>query len=286
MAILTFTSDFGHRDHYVAAVKGAVMAQLEDVKIVDISHEVQPFNVIQAAYLVRSAYRYFPKGSVHMIGVRAEATADSPHRIVKHDGHYFVAADTGIFRLMFKKEPDAVYDITLPSSSDVLTFPVLHIFVQAVCHLLRGGTPEVIARKAHGLREAHQGKVFYDEDTIKGHVVHVDRYDNLITDITVALFRDVGRSRTCTINLRTSKHKLSKVSKQYSDVTQGNVVALFNSDGLLEVAINNGAPGTGGGASQLLGLHMSDLIMVVFDSDARPALRSTDLAAIDRGGLL
>jgi len=175
MAILTFTSDFGTRDHYVAAVKGAVLTQLTDVRIVDISHEVQPFNIIEAAFVVRNAYVHFPKGTVHMIGVKAEAAPDSPHRIVVYDGHYFVAADTGIFRLMFKREPDAVYDITLASASDTLTFPVLHVFVNAVCHLLRGGTPEVIARKVPSINDRHQGNVFFDEDTIKGHVVHVDR---------------------------------------------------------------------------------------------------------------
>lgn len=271
MALLTFTSDFGHRDHYVAAVKGAILSQLSDVTIVDISHEVNAFNVSQAAYLVRSAYRYFPKGTVHLIGVKSEASPEAPHRLVIYEGHYFVAADTGIFRLMFKKEPDAVYDLHLASSSDVMTFPVLHVLVNAVCHLLRGGTPEVIGKKAPSIREAYPGNVFKDQDTIKGHVIHVDRYDNLITDIPQRIFNEVGLGRKFKILLRTSKFKVKKISTQYSDGNSGDVVAVFNTDGFLEIAIRDGAPDSGGGAAQLLGLHTSDLIAIVFESDEKPA---------------
>lgn len=273
MAILTFTSDFGLRDYYVAAVKGAIYTQLPNARIVDISHDVQPFNIQEAAYLVKNAYKHFPKGTVHMIGVRAEADTETAHKIVSYDGHYFLGADTGIFSLMFSKAPDAVYDLNIPSESDVLTFPVLHVFVNAVCHLMRGGTPEVIARKsADRLRDRHTGKVFYDGDTIKGHIIHVDRYDNLVTDITKHLFREVGRGRKCVINLRTQRYGVKKVSQRYNEAKPGDPVALFNSNGLLEIAINEGAPGVGGGAAQLVGLHTGDLIIVVFDTEDRPPL--------------
>lgn len=283
MAILTFTSDFGLRDYYVAAVKGAVFSQLPEARIVDISHDVQPFNIQEAAYLVKNAYNHFPKGSIHMIGVRAEADSEVRHKVVSYDGHYFVGADTGIFSLIFAKAPDAVYDLHIPSESDVLTFPVLHVFVNAVCHLMRGGTPEVIARKSvDKLRDRHTGKVFFDGDTIRGHIIHVDRYDNLVTDISRSLFKEVGRGRKCTINLRTQRYGVKKVSERYSDAKPGDPVALFNTNGLLEIAINEGAPGVGGGAAQLVGLHTGDLIMIVFDTEERksanPPLTSTGSA--------
>lgn len=275
MAILTFTSDFGLGDHYVAAVKGAVYTQLPDARIVDISHGILPFNVMEAAYVVKSAYHHFPKGSIHMIAVKAEATEDAPHRLVKYDDHFFVAADTGIFNLMFKKAPDAIYDLNIGSQSDVMTFETLHVFVNAVCHLMRGGTPEVIARKTALLNDRHSGNIFRDEDTIKGHVIHVDRYDNLVTDITASLFKEVGRGRKCKINLRTNNHSITKISKRYDEVANGQAVAVFNSDGHLEIAISNGAPGVGGGAAQLLGLNATDLVIVVFESEERRKQRET-----------
>jgi len=266
MAILTLTTDFGLRDHYVAAVKGAVYSQLPDVNIVDISHQVMPFDIREAAFHVRNAYPYFPKGTVHMIGVRAELGDEAPHRLVFYDGHYFVAADTGVFRLMFNREPDAIYDLNLPSDSDVLTFPVLHVFVKAVCHILRGGTPEVIAKKTKTLTSVLIGAAMETGDSIRGHVVHIDRYDNLLTDIHQSLFKEVGMGRTCNIHLRTKRKDIKRISQRYSDVSPGLLLALFNTEGYLEIAVNGGAPGVGGGAAQLLGLKNDDIILIVFDT--------------------
>lgn len=280
MGLLTFTSDYGTRDYYVAAVKGAVYSQLPDTTIVDISHEVNPFSISEAAYHLRNAYHYFPKGTVHLIGVRAEESEEHPHRLVSYDGHFFLGADTGIFRLIFSREPDAVYDLNLPSDSDVLTFPVLHVLVKAACHLLRGGTPEVLGRKGATLTGGKSGSVITDEDSIKGHVIHVDRYQNLITDITKSLFKEVGQGRQCTIHLRTRRSHIKRISNHYSDVAPGEMVALFNSSGFLEIAMNGGAPGNGGGAAQMQGLNLGDLILLVFDEaermrrDSSEAMRS------------
>jgi S-adenosylmethionine hydrolase len=280
MGILTFTSDFGLRDYYVSAVKGAVLSQLPNVQIVDISHEVQAFSIMEAGYLVKSAYHHFPKGTVHIIGVGSESDHALPHRVVLYDGHYFIGTDTGVFKLIFKRAPDAIFDLSIPSSSDVLTFPVLHLFVQAACHLLRGGTPEVIGRKVAELRDSHQGNVFFDDDSIKGHIIHVDRYDNLVTDITQNVFKEVGRGRPFKISLRTKKYTLSKLSTHYADVPPGAAVAIFNTAGHLEIAIRNGAGDAGGGAAGLLGLGRTDLVLVVFDREFKPMPRVIEPSSI------
>ncbi|WP_306643893.1 SAM hydrolase/SAM-dependent halogenase family protein [Sanyastnella coralliicola] len=264
MAILTFISDFGTADPYVAMVKGAVYSQLPEAKIVDISHEVSPFNVTEAAFHLRQSYSVFPRGTVHLIGVNADHSADTPHRIAVYDGHYFIAADGGIFSLIFDKQPDAVYDINVPYDSDILTFPVLHRLVKVACHLLRGGTPEVIARQAESVTEATRLRPIIDGDSIRGHVVYVDRFDNLVTDISSSMFREVGKSRDFTIHLRTERHKIEKISSHYNEVPNGEKVGLFNSAGVLEIGIGGGAPESGGGAAQLFGLKKGDLILVVF----------------------
>lgn len=265
MAILTFTSDYGTSDHYVAAVKGAVYTQLPEARIVDITHTVSAFDTAEAAYHIRQAFRYFPKGSVHLIGVNADHSDESPHRIVVYNGHYFIGADNGVFSLIFDRSPDAVYDIDLPYDSDILTFPALHLLVKAACHLLRGGTPEVIAKKAEAINRLEGVRPVVDGDSIRGHIVYVDAFSNLITDITQPLFKEVGKGRDYTIRLRTRERHLKRISKHYSDVSPGESVALFNTEGLLEIALNGGAPGSGGGASTLFGLKKGDLILVVFE---------------------
>lgn len=265
MGILTFTSDYGLSDHYVAAVKGAVYSQLPEARIVDVSHQVSPFDTKEAAYHIRQVFRYFPKGSVHLIGVNADHSDEAPHRLVAFEGHYFVGADNGVFSLILDREPDAVYDINLPYDNDILTFPVLHLLVKAACHLLRGGTPEVIGKKTAAINRSEPVRPITDADSIRGHIIHVDAFGNLITDITQSLFREIGRGRSYTIRLRLEKHHIKKLSTHYHDAEEGKTVALFNTGGLLEIAINGGAPGAGGGVASLLGLTKGDLVLVVFN---------------------
>lgn len=256
----------GHRDPYVAAVKGNILRQIEDVDIVDISHEVTPFDTNQAAYMIRHCWRSFPKGTVHVIGVNAEQTVEHPHRVVKMDGQYFVGADNGVFALIFDRNPDAVFDLNLPQESDVLTFPVRDLFVKAACHLARGGTPSVIGKEAPGLRPADQIRPVIQGEVIRGSITHADRYGNLITNIDRALFREIGKDRQFTIMLKRSKHDIRQLHDSYGEVPEGEKVALFNAAGLLEIAINKGAPGNGGGASSLFGLKRGDLIQVEFSA--------------------
>jgi S-adenosyl-L-methionine hydrolase (adenosine-forming) len=95
MAIITLTTDFGLKDHFVAAVKGLIYSELPEVKIVDISHELAPFNIQECAYVLENAYRHFPKGTIHVIGMDSEPSADKKHIVVLLNGHYFVTAKHG-----------------------------------------------------------------------------------------------------------------------------------------------------------------------------------------------
>ena len=97
MAIITLTSDYGNKDYFSAAIKGAILSEATQVTIVDISHQVSPFNVQEAAYILKNAYHHFPKGTIHMIGIDTEATKTKNHIACKVNGHYFIGSDTGIF---------------------------------------------------------------------------------------------------------------------------------------------------------------------------------------------
>ena len=101
MAIITLTSDYGNRDYFTAAIKGALLSETPNAQIIDISHEISPFNIQEAAYILKNAYVHFPKGTIHMIGIDSEASTNKLHIACKFDGHYFIGADTGIFSLMF-----------------------------------------------------------------------------------------------------------------------------------------------------------------------------------------
>ena len=89
MAIITLTTDYGTKDYHAASVKGSILRELPDAHIVDVTHEIRPFNLSEAAYVLRNAYKDFPKGTIHIIGIDSELTESKPHLAVEVDGHFF-----------------------------------------------------------------------------------------------------------------------------------------------------------------------------------------------------
>tara|TARA_B100001109_G_scaffold96745_1_gene78824 strand:- start:465 stop:1283 length:819 start_codon:yes stop_codon:yes gene_type:complete len=268
MPIVTLTSDFGLDSHYTAVIKGALHKRVEDVRIVDISHRIRKFDAVEAAFVLRSVYSEFPEGSIHLICVRSAETPESPHRLVRLDGHYFIGADTGVFRLLSDKQPEGVFDFSgLNLDVSAPTFPEREVFVPAAAHLARGGKEDLIGRSTGGLKEAQPRRLSYDDDTLIGHVVYIDDYGNVITNISRTAFKEFGKGRPFEIQLRTSRMSIRKVSEHYEDVQVGKEVAVFNYAGLLEIAMNNhSAPGDRGGADALLGLKRDQVVRVQFES--------------------
>jgi len=264
MAIVTLTTDMGTRDFYVAVVKARLISQLANVQIVDISHEVDKFDIGQAAYLLRNVYKDFPTGSVHIISVRPAFAAHRPHVVVKMDGHFFISADNGIFSFLFDRNPDEVFELIIKQDTDDLTFPTKNIFTKAAIHLAKGGTPEVIGRRSEIKNRYSRLNPISDADMIKGHVTHIDSYENVITNISQSMFNDIGRGREFEVLFR--RTRIKQIHRTYSEVHPGEAVALFGASGFLELAINQGTHQMGGGASSLLGLKVDDMIRIEYDT--------------------
>ena len=100
MPIITLTTDFGEKDHFAGAVKGSIYSELSDIRIVDISHSISPFNIIEAAYTIQNGYKSFPKGTIHIIGIDSELSPENKHIAVKLDDHYFICANNGIMSMI------------------------------------------------------------------------------------------------------------------------------------------------------------------------------------------
>lgn len=269
MAIITLLSDMGTSDHYVAAVKGAILSQLPGTTIVDISHHIAPFNNMHAAFVLRNAWPEFPEGTVHVIGVNPEADRDTAHLAVRHGGHFFIGADNGIFALLFEGKPMEAFELTVKPDHGNLTFPNKYVFVKAACHLARGGTVEMLGRRTDRIREQVGIRPVVMDDTIKGEVVHVDHYGNVVTNITKPLFDSLVRGRPFRISFGRSADDILKVHTTYSDVPQGERVAFFGDSGHLEIAVNKGVTGSGGGAAQLLGLRVTDTVRLELSAATR-----------------
>ena len=276
MPIVTLMTDFGNKDYAVAAVKGAILSTVEKPEIIDISHEIAPYNPTQAAYVLKNAYRTFPKGSIHIIGVASEKTPETQHLAMQFDGHYFIGADNGIFSMI---TGDLKYDkmvaINIHDNMPA-TSPVLEVFVWVAAHLSRNGTLEVVGQPVNKSKELKELRPVVSQkgDQILGAVIYLDNYGNVITNITRKIFREVGKSRSFTIFARNVKFK--KVYETYSEAIDfsipkekreedGKKIALFNDADHLELAIYKSNPQTVGSAQSLFGLEYRETITVKFD---------------------
>ncbi len=275
MPIITLTTDFGEKDHFAGAVKGAIYAELDTVRIVDISHSVSPFHTAEAAYIIQSAYRSFAPGTIHLIGIDSELNPENKHIAVLLDGHYFICANNGIISMLANEiVPEKIVEINIHDHI-ISNFPVLDVFVKVACHIARGGTLEVIGKQIkeikqlNGLNPVIQG----DGKQIIGNVIYIDNYGNVITNINKALFEKVGKGRDFKITAR--RATFTKIHTHYSDAinfTQpkekreedGKKIALWNSSEYLELAIYKSNPSTVGSASTLFGLAYRDSVTINF----------------------
>lgn len=256
MAIITLTTDFGLKDHYAGAVKGAILTRFPSASIVDISHMIEKFNIQDAAFILRSAYPDFPKGSVHIIGLVTESSKNNGYVALESQGHFFIGADNGIFALLFDEQPVNIVELEVPPGLGH-NFPVRDIFVNAACALANGASLNSVGKPKPELLQRIPFRAASMGDNIRGSIIYVDSYDNAITNIPKQLFAEVGKNRPFLIELP-KNYTIENISNSYHEVPEGEILALFNASGNLEIAIRNGK------ASPLLSLKLTDTITVRF----------------------
>lgn len=258
MPVITLTTDLGLKDYYLASVKAAILSQCPEAVIVDISHQVQKFDILQAAFIIGNTYRDFPAGTIHIIGVMPDKSRDKVPVAVFCDQQYFIGGDNGTIPLILGNRPYRADEIDIPQNKNSLTFPLKDIFVRAACHLARGGKPEDLGKPKNGLFERPGFKPVVTENSIRGTVVYIDDFGNIFVNITGELFREAGKGKKFLITFRAGGYSIKTISRNYNDVPPGEMLAIFSSTGLLEIAINTG------NASELLGIKLNDIILVDF----------------------
>ena len=276
MKIITLTTDMGLKDYYVASVKGAILSELSDVNIVDISHQIASFDIAQASFVIKNCYNDFPKGTIHIISISPGNSSDTKHLLVENFGHYFIGADNGIFSLLFDKLPDNIFELTIREEENTQCFPTKNVFAKAACHIARGGTPEIIGKRTTEIKKRQLFRATVENHVIKGTVAYIDCYGNIITNISKDIFQEVGKGREFRIYLTRAGYMITKIHQQYSDVPEGEKIAIFSSSGNLEIAINKGVEGSGGGANKLFGLKINDTITIEFKEADNKTQNLTD----------
>jgi S-adenosylmethionine hydrolase len=281
MSIITLTSDYGLKDHFVGALKGKIISEYKEAIIIDISHQIDPFNAIEASYVIASAFKSFPKGTVHLIGVDAELNKENKHIAMQWNDHYFVSADNGILGLMLQKSvPQKIVAINihdrLPENATDLD-----VFVKVACHIAKGGSLNVIGREITSIRQITEMQPTINDvsNIIKGVVIYIDHFGNLVTNISKKVFLEIAKGRQYEIILNEkfrlqNKSNIKTIWPKYSDIAvsdkypikyyEGDKLAIFNEAGFLEIAIFRSNPISVGSASSLLGIGYRDSISIVF----------------------
>ena len=274
MSIITLTTDYGLKDHFVGALKGKILSEYSEAKIIDISHDIDPFNTVEASYTISASYVSFPKGTVHLIGVDMESNKENQHIVMQWNDHYFIAADNGILSMLSQKiVPQKMVAINIHDrlASDAAD---LDVFVKVACHLAKGGLMNVIGKEINSIKQVTdlQAVLASDGTSLKGHVLYIDHFGNVVTNISKKYFIEVAKGRPYEIVLKTKNIKT--ILPNYSAIAssdkypiksyEGEKLAIFNEAGFLEIAIFRSNPSKVGSANSLLGLNYRDVINIVF----------------------
>jgi S-adenosylmethionine hydrolase len=274
MSIITLTSDYGLKDHFVGSLKGKILSEHPEVTIVDISHDVDPFNTAEASYIIGASYLSFPKGTVHLIGVDIERNKENQHIAMQWNDHYFICADNGILSMLTQKiVPQKIVAINIhdrfPSE-----FTDLDIFIKVACHISKGGLLNVIGKEIQEIKQITelQPVISNDGGSIKGYVIYIDHFGNIVTNISKKQFLEVSKGRKYEIVMKPKSIKT--ILPNYSAIAtsdkypiktyEGEKLAIFNEAGFLEIAIFRSNPSKVGSANSLLGLNYRDVITIKF----------------------
>ena len=287
MSIITLTTDYGLKDHFVGALKGKILSEFAEAQIIDISHDIDNFNTAEASYIIDAAYKSFPKGTVHLIGVDSEINKENQHIAIQWNDHYFICADNGILGMLTQKiVPQKMVAINIHDRLPIDATD-LDVFVTVACHIAKGGLLNVIGREITAIKQFTelQPVVAANKNAIKGYVIYIDHFGNVVTNITKQLFLEVAKGRPYEIILNEKVREFRKVTQidktniktilpKYSDIAisekfpikdyEGQKLAVFNEAGYLEIAIFRSNLATVGSASTLFGLNYRDVIIIQF----------------------
>jgi len=255
MAIITFLSDFGESDHYVAAVKAKILAIDPDIKIVDVSHKIDSCDIAHGAYVLKAVFRDFPEGTVHLVSVNSAGQPGDKFIAVKIEGHYFVGTDNGLFGLISEMESEGQVDINKEQLNT--TFPAKQVFAPAAAQLCQGKSLEDIGIPMDHFKKSLGRHLKANKSLISGHIIRVDHFGNLITNIDKTTFDILSKQKT--YNITFARENARRIHENINSVDAGDIFIVFNDQGFLEIGINQG------NASELLGLQYDSPVMIKFD---------------------
>jgi len=259
MAVITLTSDFGLRDTTVALAKSRFIRRIAAPQMIDVSHLVEPYNLVEAAFMLRRTHAEFPQGTVHCVFVGAAPKEGIEYICLRSSGQFFIAANNGILTsvLRGKKITGArVLDIRGIDPSDVFD-----LFAAATAHLLEGGKLEMLGPPLTKVKNLKESKPAVSEHAISGHIVYVDHLGTCVTNIPKSLFISHQMGRKATVETVRNR-SVPKIYERRADVPQSAIAAHWDEYGMLCVVVGKSGGEHIKGSNQLLGLKINDWVRI------------------------
>jgi S-adenosylmethionine hydrolase len=241
--IITLTTDFGLRDPYVAEMKAAILSICSDAVTVDVSHEIEKFNIRMGAYVLASAAPHFPKGTVHVAVVDPGVGTQRLSLLIQTKQGVFVGPDNGLLLLAAERQGIiSIREITntkLMLSPVSSTFHARDVFAPAAAHLAKGVPPAEFGPEIGAVVNPEFAKVKRVKGALAGEILHVDGFGNIITNLSEEELASLHVKGQVHLGLPNCEVTL-KLSKTYAEAKPEEALALIGSHGYVEIAVNQG----------------------------------------------
>jgi S-adenosylmethionine hydrolase len=239
---ITLTTDFGTSDHFVGVMKGVILGIAPRARIVDITHEIGAFNVSEAAFTIAQAWRWFPKGTIHLVVVDPGVGTARQPILVEAGGHWFIGPDNGVFTLVYEAGPHKVRVIENPKlmlSQVSRTFHGRDLFAPAAAHLARGVAASRFGRTIQAfVRSSAMRPLKTKKNRWVGRVLKVDRFGNLVTNFHIDEFAEL---RTQAFEMVAGSSIIRRMVETYAEIREGEIAVIVGSSGFLEISVNQGS---------------------------------------------
>lgn len=237
MSIVTLSSDIGVQDYILGAIKGQIITQFAQANIVDINHDLNANNYPHVAYICNHAFKYFPKGTIHLILVDCFEGNNEQFILAEVNGQIIICPDNGLLTMIADKQHIQPFSISVHSAATILE--ITQILAGIIGRLLQGEPLTRLADAAITFQQKISLQPSMGNDWIEGQVLFIDKFDNVIINISNQQFQEAAVNRPFEISIPNNV-SINKISKSYADVPRGEVLAMFNAAGYLELAVNNG----------------------------------------------
>lgn len=259
MSIISLITDFGLKDNFVGVMKAVILGINPRAWIVDICHEIKPQGILEAAFLLRSSFKFFPSGTVHLVVIDPGVGSKRKKILVKTKNHFFIAPDNGVLSLALEDEP-AINIIEITNDKYFLkpvsgTFHGRDIFAPVAAYVSKGEDIKKFGKSINSIKALELPQVKVDKQELIGEIIYIDKFGNLVSNIDKATLKNFIGNKKFKFHI---KNKIiNKLSQSYSEGFPQEPIALIDSFDYLEIAINSGS------AKNYLGVDKGTKIKVI-----------------------